>query len=234
MATFVLVHGAYHGAWCYEEVAARLRAKGHDAYVPTLTGVGERHHLAQQAINLSTHVQDVVAILEINDLKDVILCGHSYGGVVITGVAGQAAERIRTLFYLDAGVPEDGECVLDMMGPERALRTIARASATGTMIESPGAAFFNVSDENAAAVDRCCTPHPMGTYIQKLFFTGKEAAVPNRTFVLAERYQSINHATYARVVDQPGWKAVSLDCGHDVMIDQPDILEALLLEETSR
>src|SRR3982751_1433308 len=109
MATFVLVHGAYHGGWCYSRVAAKLRAQNHDVYTPTLTGHGERAHLAGQSINLSTHIQDVVAEILAENLTDIILCGHSYSGMVITGVAGQVAERVRTLFYLDAAVPEDGQ-----------------------------------------------------------------------------------------------------------------------------
>ena len=234
MATFVLVPGAYHGGWCYAEVAGRLRAMGHAVHAPTLTGVGERRHLTKQPINLSTHVQDIVAIFEFHGLDDVILCGHSYAGLVITGVAGQLGERIRTLFYLDAGVPEDGECVLDMMGPERALRTIAGAGGDGVMIESPGAEVFNVAPENVDWVDKLLTSHPLGTYVQKIRFTGKESLVKQRTFVLARQYQSINHATYARVKDLPGWKAVALDCGHDVMIDHPDVLESLLLDEVGR
>src|SRR5579859_6610796 len=113
MAIFVLVHGGFHGGWCYARVAAELRAEGHDVYTPTLSGLGERAHLANHLINLSTHIQDIVAVIDTNDLQDVILCGHSYGGVVITGVAGLIGERIRTLFYLDAAVPEDGQSLFD-------------------------------------------------------------------------------------------------------------------------
>jgi pimeloyl-ACP methyl ester carboxylesterase len=108
MATFVLVHGAWHGGWCYARVARLLRAAGHDVYTPTLTGVGERAHLAALSMTLTTHVRDIVNVLEYENLSDVILCGHSYGGMVITGVAAAAGERIRTLFYLDAFLPEDG------------------------------------------------------------------------------------------------------------------------------
>jgi pimeloyl-ACP methyl ester carboxylesterase len=234
MATFVLVHGGCHGGWCYSRVAVRLRAQLHDVYTPTLSGVGERAHLASQAINLSTHIQDIVAIIESHDLKDVILCGHSYGGMVITGVAGQIAERIRTLFYLDACVPEDGQSLLDIAGPERALRFLEAAGETGTMMVSPGAEFFQVNSGDVEWVDKLCTPHPIGCFIQKLRLTGKEALVPHRTYVLAERYSSVNQPTYAKVKSLPGWKAVSLDCGHDVMVDAPEALAALLLEELKR
>lgn len=234
MATFVLVHGGFHGGWCYSRVAILLREAGHQVHTPTLSGVGERAHLAGQAINLATHVEDVVATIVSEDLSDVILCGHSYGGMVITGVAGQVGERIRTLFYLDASVPEDGQSILDVLGPEVALFALDAAGRTGTMMDPRGAEYFGVNEADRAWVDRLCTPHPLGCFVQKLHFTGKEAQVRNRTFVLAERFRSANHATYAKVKNLPGWKAMSLDVGHDVMVDDPEALTRLLLEEVGR
>jgi len=234
LATFVLVHGGFHGGWCYAPVAASLRSKGHEVHTPTLSGLGDRAHLAAQAINLSTHIQDVVAVIKSYDLSDVILCGHSYGGLVITGVAGQLGERIRTLFYLDAAVPSDGDSLFGMIGPERTLNMLDAAGETGTMSVSPGAQFFAVDPENIEFVQEKCTTHPIGCFIQKLRFTGKEAMVTRRTFVCCERYPSINHATYARVKDLPGWRAISVDRGHDLMVDDPDLLSALLLQELER
>lgn len=234
MSTFVLVHGAFHGGWCYSRVSAKLRAQMHDVYTPTLSGVGEKTHLASQSINLSTHIQDVAALIELHDLSDVILCGHSYGGMVITGVAGQLGERIKTLFYLDACVPENGQSLFDIIGPERTLLSIGSSGLTGTMMESPGAEFFQVGSENIEWVDKQCTPHPIACFIQKLSCAGKEVLVMRRTYVLCERYHSVNHATYARLKDVPGWKAVAVNCGHDVMISDPDVLATLLLEELTR
>ena len=120
MANFVLVHGAWHGGWCWVRVARILRDAGHEVFTPTLTGLGERVHLASADISLDTHVADVLGVLESEELEDVVLCGHSYGGMVVTGVAAQAAKRIDTLVYLDAFVPEDGQSVFELMGPERA------------------------------------------------------------------------------------------------------------------
>jgi pimeloyl-ACP methyl ester carboxylesterase len=234
MSTFVLVHGGFHGGWCYSRVAVKLRAQEHDVYTPTLSGLGERAHLSRYAINLSTHVQDVVATILTEDLTDVILCGHSYGGAVITGVAGQVGERIRSLVYLDAIVPENGQSVFHMLGPERAMRMLESAGETGMTITPFRAEVFQVNPRDIEWVDRFCTPHPLACFVQKLRFTGKEALVTRRTYILAERYRSINHATYERVKDRPGWKAVSLDCGHDVMVDAPDELATLLLEEVDR
>ena len=105
MATYVLVHGAWHGGWCWRRVAPALRAQGHEVWTPTMTGLGEREHLHPESVNLSTHVTDIVKVLEFEDLRDVVLVGHSYGGFVVTGVAAEAADRIRHLVYLDAFVP---------------------------------------------------------------------------------------------------------------------------------
>ena len=115
MTTFVLVHGAWHGGWCYKRVARLLRQAGHEVYTPTLTGPGERAHLINRAIDLNTHIQDIVAVIRCEELSDVVLCGHSYGGMVITGVAEQIAAKIRSLVYLDAFVPENGKSLMDYL-----------------------------------------------------------------------------------------------------------------------
>src|SRR5271167_937589 len=109
MSTFVLVHGAWHGGWCYKRVAQLLREAGHEIYTPTLTGVGERVHLMTPAVTLDTHIQDILNVIRFEELADVVLCGHSYGGMVITGVADKVPDKIRSLVYLDAFVPNDGE-----------------------------------------------------------------------------------------------------------------------------
>ena len=120
MTTFILLHGAWHGGWCWRFVAPALRYAGHNVYTPTLTGLGERAHLARPEIDLKLHVQDVVALLEMEDLQDIVLLGDSYGGMVVTGVADRCAARISRLVYLDAFVPENGKCALDYIVPERA------------------------------------------------------------------------------------------------------------------
>src|SRR5690606_22210546 len=107
--SFVLVHGAWHGGWCYRRVADRLQDRGHRVFTPTLSGMGERSHTFTPAINLDTHIADIVNLLAWEDLENVVLCGHSYGGMVVTGVADRAAGRIGSLVYLDANIPEDGQ-----------------------------------------------------------------------------------------------------------------------------
>lgn len=235
MSTFVLVHGGFHGGWCYARVAERLRALGHDVHTPTLSGLAERADLATQPINLSTHIDDIVGTILNGNLDDVILCGHSYGGMVITGVAGQVAERIRTLFYLDAAVPDDGQSVLDIRGPEAALAVLEAASETGLTVAPSSAQSFQVNAADVDWVDSQCTPHPIGCFVQRLRFTGKEMLVKRRTFVLAERYASpVTRAAFAKVRDLPGWRTASVDCGHDIMVDEPEALTKLLLGEVDR
>lgn len=236
MATFVLVHGAWHGGWCYARVAKKLRAAGHEVYTPTMTGVGERSHLADAVeVNLSLHVKDIVNVLEYEDLKDVILCGHSYGGLVISGVAALAAERIRTLFYLDAFLPEDGQCLFDFLPPEQVAQFLGGAKAAGGRMPPIPAAAFNVNAADAAWVDRICLPQSIATFAEGVKLTGKEKTVKNRTYVLATGYDMhVFDQFHTKVKDNAAWKIATVPCGHDVMLDKPDDLAKLLLEEVNR
>src|SRR6516162_7389377 len=117
MVTYVLVHGGGHGGWCYQRVARLLRSAGHEVYAPTLTGLGERSHLVGPEVDLDTHIRDITALLHYEDLREVILVGHSYGGMVVTGAADRAAERVGRLVYLDAANPVNGQSLLDVAGP---------------------------------------------------------------------------------------------------------------------
>ena len=119
MATYVLVHGGAHGGWCYQRVARILRAAGHDVYTPTMTGLGERSHLVGPDVDLDLHIRDICAVLQYEDLRDVILVGHSYGGMVITGVADRAADRVGRLVYLDAATPVNDQSLVGVAGPDK-------------------------------------------------------------------------------------------------------------------
>ena len=130
MATFVLVHGAWHGSWCWKRVRKALQARGHDVFTPTLTGLAERSHLLAPNVNLDTHIDDVVGLIKWEDLSDVVLCGHSYGGCVISGAADRVAQRIGALVYLDAFVFADGQCLLDTVQPVGAVASALLPSAT--------------------------------------------------------------------------------------------------------
>ena len=132
MGTFVLVHGAWGGGWAWRPtVGALLREAGHEVFTPTLTGLGERAHLASPDIDLETHINDIVGVIEYENLHDVVLMGHSYGGMAITGVADRVPERLAHLVYVDAFVPEDGQSLADLIGPGTAEGMIARAQAEG-------------------------------------------------------------------------------------------------------
>jgi pimeloyl-ACP methyl ester carboxylesterase len=117
VAIYVLVHGGGHGGWCYQPVARLLRAKGHDVYAPSLTGLGEREHLFRCGVDLDCHIEDIVKLMHFEDLRGVILVGHSYGGMVITGAADRGTDRVGHLVYLDAATPDDGQSLYDMAGP---------------------------------------------------------------------------------------------------------------------
>ncbi|HLG72345.1 MAG TPA: alpha/beta fold hydrolase, partial [Chloroflexota bacterium] len=138
MATFVLVHGAWHGGWCWRKLTPLLAAAGHQVLTPTLTGLGERVHLAGPEVGLGTHVQDVVGVLEFEDVREAILVGHSYGGMVIAGAAGRAAERLSQLVYLDAYVPEHGQAMTDLVPAERleGMRRRVRDEGQGWLLPS--------------------------------------------------------------------------------------------------
>jgi pimeloyl-ACP methyl ester carboxylesterase len=178
MATFVLVHGGGHGGWCYQPVARVLRAAGHDVYAPTLTGLGERSHLVRADIDLDMHIRDITAVLYYEDLSDVVLVGHSYGGMVITGAADRAADRVGRLVYLDAATPVNGQSLLDVAGPIiEATRPLGQV-VDGTelvLLPGPGAgAFYGVNDPDALAwMDERLTGHPWQCFAQPLELTNE-------------------------------------------------------------
>jgi pimeloyl-ACP methyl ester carboxylesterase len=235
MATFVLVHGAWHGGWCYGRVARLLRSAGHDVYTPTHTGVGERSHLSDYHVTLSTHIRDVANVIEYENLSDVIICGHSYGGMVITGVAAAIGERIKSLVYLDAFLPNDGESLFDLIAPDMVNQFLSLVRSMGGRLPPIPAAAFNVNAKDAAWVDKTCVPQSLLTFTEGVRFTGKEAAVRNRTYILATGYDMrVFNRFYEQVKNDPKWRAHAVPCGHDVMLDQPEELAKLLLEEVRR
>src|SRR4051812_36648957 len=175
--TYVLVHGGGHGGWCYQRLAPMLRDAGHDVYAPSLTGLADRAHLLTGDTDLDTHVTDVVNLLAYEDLNDVILVGHSYGGMVITGVADRAADRVGHVVYLDAANPEDGQSLEDVAGPMMALARQAGRTVNGVELvlwPFPGAGqFYGVTDlDDLAWMDDKLTPHPWKCFAQKLRLTG--------------------------------------------------------------
>ena len=241
MANYVLVHGAWHGGWCWRDTAALLRAQGHVVATPTHTGVGERAHQSNEAITLETHVRDVVGAIEAEELDDVILCGHSYGGMVITAVADRLPGRVRALVYLDAFVPNEGDSLIRLLEaalpPEVAqvfiggFRGSAREHHSGMMAPIP-AEVFNVSAQNRAWVDRRCVPQALATFETPLLLSGGGLeSVGRRVYVLADGWDPSPFRHFAAMMStRPDWTVVKVPCGHDVMVDMPEALAGLLAE----
>src|SRR5438309_7653299 len=184
-ATYVLVHGGGHGGWCYQRVARILRSAGHDVHTPTLTGLGERSHLMRPGIDLDTHILDIVNVLHYEDLRDVILVGHSYGGMVITGAADRASDRVGRLVYLDAANPKNGESLVDVAGKIiLATREFGQTVDGVELVLFPDPEIrklFGVTDpDDLDWMTEHLTPHPWACFEQKLRLTNEAAlwAIP--------------------------------------------------------
>jgi pimeloyl-ACP methyl ester carboxylesterase len=225
MASYVLVHGGLSGGWQLQELAARLRAAGHEAFTPTLTGLGERSHLLTPDVDLNTHILDIVKLLTGEDLRDVILLGKSYAGVVITGAAEQAPERLRHLVYLDAVVPEDGRSVLDLAEPEH-------AAFLTRLVEEHGDGWRLPVPPNA---DPRLTDHPFRTFTQPLVLKNPAAAAVPRTYIrcmgiTAGTMHARMTARAAELAQAQGWRYHELPCDHDAERLMPEAVTALLLD----
>ena len=233
MASFVLVHGAWYGSWCWKRVRKALQAQGHEVFTPTLTGVAERSHLLSPAVNLETHILDIVNLIHWEELTDVVLCGHSYGGCVVSGVADRMPERIRSLVYLDAFVPEDGDNQLQHLPEMLATRILegARNVGEGWKVPPIPAAVFNVNAADREWVDRQCTPHPLAAMEEHLRLTGGLQKIKNISFILATGWDGPSpFPPFYEKAKAKGWKTRSLSCGHDVMLDLPEELTTILVE----
>jgi len=232
MTNFVLVHGAWHGGWCYARVADRLRAKGHRVFTPSLSGMAEHSHRFSGAINLTTHVTDVVSLVRWERLEDVVLLGHSYGGMVITGVADRIADKLAALVYLDAVIPADNQSLYDLVPIDMLQGQLKGASDHGGVGVPPiSAAFFNVNEKDRALVDSLCTLQPVACMNERLKFTGGgNSRVKSKVYVLAEGWGTGPgfRRYYTMVKDDPAWVSHALPCGHDVMLDMPEELAEIL------
>jgi pimeloyl-ACP methyl ester carboxylesterase len=238
MSVFVLVHGAYHGGWCWSRVVPHLRAAGHEVHTPTLAGMGEHAHLLSRQITLDTQVDGVTAHIESYELDDVVLVGHSFGGLIITGVADRlhGSGRITRLVYLDALVPEHGQGWYSFHDAERSrsLHKTAREAGNGMFLPPPDAAIFGVGAEDMAWVTRRLTPHPYGTYLTPLalpnLVQGKGAAALPRIYIdCVKPFYSDFNGLKARLKADSAWKYIEMQTGHDAMVSAPAELAALLV-----
>ena len=234
MSTYVLVHGGAHGGWCYQRVARILRSSGHDVYTPTLTGLGERSHLLSADVDLDLHITDVVGVLHYEDLSDVILVGHSYGGMVITGIADRAPDRIGRLVYLDAANPVNGQSLVDVSGPIiEAVRPYGRLvdGVELVLLPSPDAALlYGVTDPDDLAwmADRL-SGHPWKCFEQPLELINEEKlwAIPAYHIVCTSTLATREPKLMAEA--RSAGRLWDIDTGHDLMITEPALVADALL-----
>lgn len=239
MANFLLVHGAWHGAWCWRDVTAALVRAGHSAHAVTLTGLGERAHLLHAGIDLQTHVLDVMGVIEAEELKGVILVGHSYAGMLVTAVADRLADRLVHLVYLDAVVPKPGESwsSTHTAATRKGRLDAARASPLFAF-PAPDPVVFGLDGPEHAWVRRRQTPHPGHTYEMPLEFDVRRVASVARTFIdcttpalatIDAIRTRVRSASFWDGAWQPGARIVELATGHDPMISEPEQLVDILV-----
>ncbi len=231
MTTFVLVHGAWRGAWLWNRLSKLLSAKQHTVIAPTLTGVGERSHLLNPEIDLETHVLDVVNVMKWQDLRDVVLVGHSYGGMVISGVAEKMEKSIASLVMLDAFFPANGQSLTDQLAPQQRDTIVKAASDGATSLPPIPAAIFNVNENDRAWVDAQCTPHPIKCFLQKIALTGARDRIAKKAYIRGTKFDNVPFDAGLSEARNKGWQTFKIDAGHDVMIDAParlaEVLEGL-------
>lgn len=230
MTIFVLVHGAWHGGWCWAETETRLRALGHDTHAPTLTGLGERSHLAHAEVDADLHVQDIVNVIRWRELHDVVLVGHSYGGMIITGVAGQVPAQIAGLVYLDAFVPEQsGKSIFSGANPERMAKFDAQVANGGFTVKPDLFEAWTDDPEKQAWLKALCTPHPIECFRRGVTLTGLQNTINRRMYIVAARNRpSAFWAEYERIKALGGWITSEIDAKHDAMVERPSELAQML------
>ncbi|MGI4814836.1 MAG: alpha/beta fold hydrolase [Janthinobacterium lividum] len=230
---FVLIHGGWHGGWCYAETARLLRQQGYDVYAPSLTGLGDRSHLVSRTIDLSTHIDDIVNLIKWEDLRNVVLCGHSYGGLVISGVADRARDRVSLLTYLDALLPQSGQSMHDVLPLDRAerFRSWAAERGFGWLVPPTPASIFVNRKEAIAWVDSLCVPHPLRCFEEPVRFSTDAIESLARQYIVATDFpKSSFPAVAAALRGKPGWRVDELHVNHDAMVDDPAGVARLLVE----
>jgi pimeloyl-ACP methyl ester carboxylesterase len=227
----VLVHGAWHGGWCWRRVADLLERHGHKVFTPTLTGVGERSHLLSKDINLDTHITDIVNVFQWEDLKDACLVVHSYGGWPGSGALEQIGDRVSSIVWLDAFKPENGQRGLDSAS-EFSRAGLEAAVARGEAGRpAPAARVFCVNEADRAWVDSKLTPQPSGVLLQPIRLTGAREKVAKKTYIRAPQYpQAAFDKAYAECKADSAWQTFESTAGHDVMVDAPGWLTDILLK----
>lgn len=234
LAVFVLVHGAWHGGWCWDRVRPLLEAEGHSVFTPTLTGLAERAGELTREVNLSTHIQDVVDLIRDEDLRDVVLAGHSYGGAVISGAVRHVRDRLRHVAYLDAILPMSGENCFDSGAAER-FKDLANERGSGWRIPVPEPVegqLMGVSDpDDIKWMLENITDHPLATMEDRIELDSDEPHPVPGSFVLCLR-GGIPSPGFARNAERArgmGWPVTEISTGHDLMITEPEQTAEFLL-----
>lgn len=232
MRIYVLVHGAFHGGWCWKRVAERLRARGHAVYTPTQTGLGERRHLLSRDISMDVFVNDIVNVLEAEELRNVYLVGHSFGGGTVAGVADRVPDRLKRLVFLDAGIPQGGKSSFDRLPPEVRDARIKAADETsgGLSIPVPPVSTFGLkTEEDQRWVERRMTPHPLNTYMTAPTIEHPIGNGVATTYIRCTDPFYSNVAPSAEFAKaQGGWQYLEIQTGHDAMVSAPAELCELL------
>jgi pimeloyl-ACP methyl ester carboxylesterase len=221
LAAIVVAHGAWSSAWAWQKMRPLLREAGHELYTPSYTGLGERGHLANPAIDLDTHIADVLGVLKFEDLNDVVLIGHSYGGMVATGVADRSEGRVAKLIYLDAFAPRDGQSLFDLVGPETELRMRQGAKETGAGWKVPANPMppDTPPDYVAWATPRRLA-QPVKCFEQKLRLSSR--AMPQRSYIYCRRIAPQDvFAQFATRARAEGWGYAEMDASHNPHITAP-------------
>ena len=230
MATFVVAHGAWSAGWAWKKMRPLMRARGHEFFTPTYTGMGERAHLAHKDIDLDTHIADTLGVLECEDLRGIILLGHSYGGMVATGVADRASERIAQLVYLDAFVPRDGQSLFDLTSEDNRQRSREGAAKEGGGWRMPpNPPPPDTSPEDLAWVTAHRKPQPLKTFEQKIRLTGAVDKLP-RTYIYCKisRPGDVFRQFRDRASTEKGWQCIDIDASHSPNVTAPEALAKIL------
>lgn len=233
--TFVLIHGAWHGGWCWGPVADILRAKGHKVYAPSLTGLADRSHLLSTSITLDTHIADIVNLFQWEDIKDAVLVGHSYGGWPISGAVEKVLPQVSSIVFVDAFVPANGQKVMDLNSEafRKALQEAIAKGEAGRPI--PKAEAFKVIDpKNIAWVQAKMTKQPTNVSTQPIVLTGARDRVAKKTYIRAAAYPQPNFDKYlAAAKADKSWRTFEFgatEAGHDIMVDAPQRLAEILMD----
>ena len=232
MATFLVAHGAWSAGWAWKKMRPRLRERGHELWTPTYTGLGERVHLASNDVRLDIHIEDVLKVLEFEDLRDVILIGHSYGGMVATGVADRAPERLSQLIYLDAFVPRHGQSLFDLAVPEDRNQAREAAQKAGDAMRIPPRPMPpDTSPTDLAWANPRRVPQPIATFEQPIRLTGAVEQL-RRTYIYCTKARAgdVFRQFGDRAKSESGWKYREIDASHNPHITVPDVLAAMLHE----